>query len=229
MNILIVEDEQRVARQLEKMIRQIIGRQIKKCWIVDELDEAQKLLYSQVIDLLFLDLNLHGEDGFELLKNRPAGNFNTIITSAYQTKAIEAFDHGVVDFVTKPFLKDRLEIAIQRHFAQTPGGVNRYLLVKKSLENRVVDLLKLMYIEAQGKHSRLFLSSGEEEHHKSLEQLQQSLPSSFERVHKSYIVNMDQVAELKIMPGSKYVLVLQNGQRVPVGRVHYNRLKGRFI
>jgi two-component system response regulator LytT len=230
MNILIVEDERRVARQLEKMIRQIIGRQIQQLWIADELEEAQKLIKEQAVELLFLDLNLHGEDGFELLRHSAATAFNTIITSAYQSKAIEAFDFGVIDFVPKPFVKERLEKAIQRHLAQPSGQDIRYLLVKKVLNNRIIDCSQVVCVEARGKHCCLKLLSEEEEiHHKSLDQMMQSLPPSFERVHRSYIANMDLVEQLNILPGSKYVLVMKNNGKVPVGRVHYKRLKNRFI
>ncbi len=230
MNILILEDERRVARQLEKMVRQIIGRRIKYLKILDELDEAIDFLSQNTIDLLFLDLNLNEEDGFDLLRSKFSGSFNTIITSAYSNKAIDAFDLGVIDFVPKPFLQERLEKAIQRHFAHTPGGALRYIVVKGALENRIIDLQKLIYIEGHGKHSKLNLITGEQTpHHKSLDQMQQLLPPSFERVHKSFIANMDLVKDLQIQVGSKYSLVMLNEEFVPVGRVHYKRLKGRFI
>ena len=78
------------------------------------LQQGLGFIKEQSIDLLFLDLNLNREDGYELLEEVAAESFHTIIVSAYKDRAIRAFEYGVLDFVAKPYTEERLSLAIQR-------------------------------------------------------------------------------------------------------------------
>ncbi len=109
MRILIVEDETVIARRLERLVRQILGQQLVWLKRADCLAAARADLESFPIDLMFLDLNLHGKDGFGLLEHAVAGAFHTVIVSAHTNQALRAFEYGVLDFVAKPFDKERLE------------------------------------------------------------------------------------------------------------------------
>ncbi|MCJ8270572.1 MAG: response regulator [Psychrosphaera sp.] len=118
MQVVIVEDEPVIAERLERQISQILGEKLGKIIWFDDLDDAQEHLAEHSIDLLFLDLNLHGDDGFDLLKTVTADSFHTIIVSAHADQAIKAFEIGVLDFVAKPFTQQRLEQAINRMLTQ---------------------------------------------------------------------------------------------------------------
>ena len=102
MNIVIVEDEPVIAQRLARQIKAIDALNSAKLKHFDTFDDAQAYLEENLIDLLFLDLNLHGVSGFDLLKSVAAASFHTIIVSAYAEQAIKAFEYGVVDFVAKP-------------------------------------------------------------------------------------------------------------------------------
>ena len=78
------------------------------------LDDAEEHLVENEVDVLLLDLNLQGHDGFELLKNQVAKAFHTVVISAYGEKALEAFDYGVLDFIEKPFEAERLLLLVER-------------------------------------------------------------------------------------------------------------------
>ena len=114
MNALIVEDERMAARRLERMLRGILGDSVEQITCLERVEEAECFLASTTIDVLLLDLNLNGEDGFELLKKATAGPFQTIIVSANTGQALRAFEYGVLDFVPKPVERSRLERALAR-------------------------------------------------------------------------------------------------------------------
>src|SRR5215207_4716738 len=114
MKILIVEDEPLLAGRMERFCREILGPQLESVRIATMFDEASARLAEAPIDVLLLDLNLNGADGMELLKASVAGSFHTIIVSANTEQALRAFEFGVIDFVAKPCMKDRLAQALQR-------------------------------------------------------------------------------------------------------------------
>ena len=103
MFIVMVEDEPTIARRIKSMVEQILGQQITRLVHFDELDDALDFISDNPIDLLLLDLNLHGQSGFELLKLAVSKAFHSIIISAYPEKAIDAFAYGVLDFVDCDF------------------------------------------------------------------------------------------------------------------------------
>ena len=132
MRILIVEDEKVAARGLQRMVQDILGKEIS--WIGWEasLDASRFALADKPVDILFLDLNLNGENGFELLQGAVAGSFHTIVVSANEDQALRAFEYGVLDFVPKPVSEERLEKAIGRiKDANYSGKHAKYLPIRK--------------------------------------------------------------------------------------------------
>ena len=86
MHILVVEDETMVARKLCRMIREILQERIQSLHQVDSLEDAESHLENHTIDLLFLDLNLSGEDGFDLLSTFVASNFKRLLYPETSTR-----------------------------------------------------------------------------------------------------------------------------------------------
>src|SRR5271157_1945729 len=107
MRILIVEDEEMASRLLKNILIEILGEGIESIQVQRSLTASQCYLQDHTIDLLFLDLNLHVENGFALLASAAAGSFHTIVVSAHTDRAIEAFEYGVLDFVPKPYGEER--------------------------------------------------------------------------------------------------------------------------
>ncbi len=231
MNILIIEDEARIAKRIHRMVSDIFAHQASSIQVCDSLEEGQQIIQQQKIDLLFLDLNLNGKDGFDILESVVAEPFHTIIISAYKEKAIRAFEYGVLDFVPKPFDEARLTKACQRIQAtQTVSTHTKFLAVKKRGMRQLISVDDICYIKGAGIYSELHLKNGKKElHNKSLESLQQLLPHSFERIHKSYLVCMQEAKEIAVEPGSKYSLILQNEERLPIGRTRYKTIKEKWF
>lgn len=230
MHVIIVEDEPAILQRLERQVTELLGKRLDKLHTFNTLDDAQDYISHQSIDVLFLDLNLRGKDGFSMLSTLTASSFHTIIISAYADKAIEAFEYGVLDFIAKPFTKARLQQAISRlsdtHQRQDYGV--RYLSVKQASVTQLIEISQIDYIAATGHYSEVFFNNSTRLHDKPIQKLLMLLPPNFEHIHRSYIVNMNKVVSLKSEPGSKYTLKLINGQELPISRTRYLKIKGKL-
>ncbi|RZJ53973.1 MAG: response regulator transcription factor [Flavobacterium sp.] len=231
MKILIIEDEARIAKRIERMTRDFFDKDLE-ILVCDSLENGQHAIENNSIDLLLLDLNLNGEDGFEILQIFVARSFQTIIISAYTDKAITAFSYGVLDFVPKPFDENRLAQAFTRFTTpgKQPAGDIQYLAVKKGKTIKLIGIKEIRYIKGAGIYTELHLSDGRIElHDKSLESLEKLLPPTFERIHKSYILCWNEADKLVVEAGGKYSMLLKNGEILPVGRLKYKEIKHKLI
>ena len=231
MRILIVEDEPVIARRLDRMLREILERRDVKTKVIHRFEEARSYLFKTPIDLLLLDLNLSGRDGFELLKISVSGAFHTIIVSAHTDQALRAFEYGVLDFIGKPFSKMRLQKALERldevHHRHDPA--TKYLAVRTAGRVDLLAVEDVVYIKGAGAYSEVVLSDGSRElHDKSLEQLHTLLGEAFERIHRSYLVKVDEIDHFTVGEGSRYGVVLASGEELPVGRTRYKEVRRRL-
>ncbi len=218
--LLVCEDERLIADRLCRFIGEVVDYRVE-IHVVTSLNQAFEFLSNRSIDLLFLDLNLHGKDGFELLKRLSCEAFHTVIVSAYTEKALEAFEYGVLDFVGKPFTKERLRKAMDRFSKDTlaKGPGLKYVAIKGRSGVNFVPIEKIDYIKAAGIYSELLLLDGTTKiYDKPMNQLLKLLPEGFERVHKSYVVRLDLVVGIFKRKANTYDLELRSGNRIPVSR-----------
>jgi len=231
MRVLIVEDEPLLARRLERFCREILGDRLESMRVANLFSEASARLDESPIDLLLLDLNLHGRDGMELLAASVAGSFHTIIVSANTDQALRAFEYGVIDFVPKPFSQERLAQALHRvtDRESRTAGAAKFLAVRKHGKVELVPIDRVLYVEGAGAYAELVLDDGRRElHDKTLEKLHALLPPGFERIHKSYLVRWGAVKALHAQEGSHYEAELRTGLRLPVGRTRYKELREKL-
>ena len=230
MNILIVEDERVIAGRLRRLLLEILGPAATSIGTAEDLGEALPILAAGNIDLLLLDLNLRGEDGFELLRQAAAGPQQTIVVSANLDRAVEAFDHGVIDFIPKPFDEARLRKALGRvegRCPRQPGA--RFLAFRRGGELEVIPVEQIRAIHGAGNYAEVELINGRRLlHDKPLDQLAQCLPDRFIRIHRSHIVSLDHVRRLRSLPGSRYRVELDDGSELPVGRQRIGALRERL-
>ncbi len=161
-------------------------------------------------------------------KSQLAGSFYTVIISAYSERAITAFNYPVIDFIEKPFNKERLVKTFEKlnDFEAKHNFTSKFLSVKRSGEIKLIENSQILYIKGAGVYSELFVEDNTRElHHQNLEKIDILLPSSFVRIHKSYIVNMFFVDKIISHGGSKYSLLLKNGTTLPVSRNRFQTLK----
>jgi two-component system, LytTR family, response regulator LytT len=230
--IVIVEDEKLVARRIEDLSKEVL---LDKKYQINKLrsfTEAKDYLFEHPVDLVLLDLNLNGKDGFNLLKLAASGAFHTIIISAYQDRAAEAFEHGVLDFIGKPFTKKRLEIGFNRFFdlANNQNIFTKFLSIRSTGKLKILKIDDIMYFKGAGIYVEVYLKNGNMElHDKSLEKLLQILPKSFYRIHKSYIVNFNLVDRFNAESYNNIECILENEISLPVSRSRYKEMKDIFL
>ena len=227
MRVLIVEDEPLVRQRLLRMCTEHAGNRARFD-AVGSLEDASEQLQRKLYDGVLLDLNLEGEDGFALVRQAVAGAFHTIVVSAHRERAIEAFELGALDFVPKPFSRERLAQSLDRLLdaGRVRGGMARYLGVWRAHGVALVELSEVQWIRADGEHSEVRMQCGRSElHDKPLLRLEAILPPSFVRCHRSWLVNLDHVDRLTAGTGSRYTLSLRDGSTIPVGRSQVSALR----
>ncbi len=228
MRILIVEDERPTAEDIACLVKEILGKEITSLHIETTLDNALHFLNEKPIDVLLLDLNLNSKDGFHILKQIVSKSFHTIIISANSNRAIEAFEYGVLDFIPKPYSTERLQAAFQRlkssHAAD--GHAIKYLSVKKGFEIQVIPLEDILYFKSDNIYVELHLRGGHRViYDKPIKQLGSLLPRNFCRIHKSYIVDCENIKAIQTLGGGQYRAVLHSGDCLPVSRHKIDSLK----
>lgn len=230
MRVLLVEDEPVIARRLERLLRAEAGAEIARVDTCATLDDARARLADGDVDVLFLDLNLNGRDGFDLLADATASAFHTVVVSAHAERAIEAFALGVLDFVPKPFGAERLRVTLDRLRGARAEHPAARLAVRSAGRLDLVPVADVLYVEAAGAYSELILRDGSRRlHGKPLDRLLAVLPATFERVHRSFLVRLDEVVRLRTREGSRYALVLASGEEVPVGRTRVDAVRARLV
>lgn len=229
MRILVIEDEASIQDRIIRLSKKVLGPQLKSIASCDSIEEGLSAIRSQVIDLLLLDLNLNGEDGFDVLREIVSQSFHTVVISAYPERAIEAYELGVIDFITKPFDEIRLKKAFDRVMGKTRNGRDhfaKFLAVRKFGLIELIAIEEISYIQADGGYSQLHLSSNRREmHDKMLKDLCGLLPACFERIHKSFVVNMNQVKGITSKGSHKHYVVLKDDCEIPLSRSKYKELK----
>jgi len=230
MDVLIVEDYPQVAKRVARLTRDILDQTLTSLKCVNHYREAEAYLERYPVDLLLLDLNLGGDDGFNLLKKAVARSFQTIVISASGERALEAFEYGVLDFVSKPFNKERLEKAFSRLSGTSHEGPPlSYLAIKDGQRIQLLNIQDVIFIKGAGNYSELHLKDGRIAlHEKNMDRLTLLLTPHFERIHKSYLAHLSHATSLQSHGGGRYSLEMKNGEALPVGRTRYKALRERM-
>ena len=188
-------------------------------------------------DLVFLDIQMPGKTGFEVLtylEELPAIIFST----AYDEYALKAFEVHAVDYLLKPYTKERFKLAIERlnNDNQKLGKLTESLLMEKNdYPSRVlvqqnkklitITVNDIQWVEAYGDYSKLHVDQQVYLCNFGITDLEQKLdPQQFLRVHRSSIINLDKVKELNKY-GKSYDVTMLNDDVVRVSRGYMDALK----
>ncbi|MDQ3110800.1 MAG: LytTR family DNA-binding domain-containing protein [Bacteroidota bacterium] len=226
---LLIDDEKNALTALRKMLEQF-------CPDVTVIGEAQtaleglRLIRMQEPDLVFLDVEMPGGTGFDLLETLDKKTFVTIFTTAHEQYILPALRSGAVDYLLKPVSLDELRTSIKR----VRSSKEKYEIALKenlpvSISNSegtwFVPAIDIICIEGDGRYSRFYLIDGKEHVvSKNLGELEEGLsPMKFFRVHKSWLVNCRHVVKLSNADGG--FAILSNGKEIEISR----RKKTDFI
>jgi DNA-binding LytR/AlgR family response regulator len=224
--VVVAEDEAVIARRLARQITDTLG--VVAVTIAGSVAAAVAAVSHRGPDILVLDLNLEGRDGFDLLRDPVLARCPTIVVSAHTERALEAYELGIRDFVPKPFSRDRLALALHRALDGAPRRLERFA-VRDSNETRYVAIDEIVFVRADGARSEIVLSGKRVvRDDRMLDRIQTLLPPHFERIHRSFLVDVSKIERLVAQEGSRYAVTLRDGTTLPVGRTRVASLRARF-
>jgi DNA-binding LytR/AlgR family response regulator len=200
--------------------------------------EALRVLRDTEVDAVFLDIRMPGLDGMELARilRRFARPPAIVFVTAYDDGAVDAFDLGVTDYVRKPVRAERLGESLRRVAglrtapagAPGPAADEPAIPVELAGTTRMLPRSSVRWVEAQGDYARLHTADASHLVRVSLATLAERwADAGFVRIHRSYLVQIRLIAELRLT-GSGYVVAV-DGVELPVSRRHTRELKDKLI
>jgi len=240
---LIIDDEHLARELIKNFVKshtdiQIIG----EC---ENGFEGARQIPELKPDLVFLDIQMPKLNGFEMLElieNPP----EIVFITAHNDFAIRAFEMNAVDYLLKPYSQERLFSAIQKAAERIRSGkpreeqINKLLqqpltekleriVVKTGTKIKVVPVEKIIYLEAQDDYIMVYTDEGKHLKQGTMKYYEDHLDESrFIRVHRSYIVRIDQVVQLEPYAKDNYIIKLKNGAALKISRNGLKNLKEKF-
>jgi len=203
--------------------------------------EGVKAIARHKPDLIFLDIQMPKINGFEMLElieEPPA----VIFTTAFDEYAIKAFESHAIDYLLKPFSKERFDKALQKWLAQYQQGkterpvvLNETLrqpeersrvVVKEAGNIRIIPVIEIQYIEAYDDYVKIFTGKEMFLKKKTMGFYENILdPSLFLRVHRSYILQLSHITRIEPLEKDTHIAILKSGARIPLSKSGYSKLK----
>jgi two-component system LytT family response regulator len=202
--------------------------------------EGLKAIMEHKPELVFLDIQMPKISGFELLElleDAPA----IIFTTAFDEFAMKAFDAHAIDYLLKPFSKERFDKAIEKwmnkqikkentknllnEVNESTASENR-IVVKTGNNIKIIPTQELNYIEAYDDYVKIHVAENCYIKKKTMSHYEKTLDEKqFVRIHRSFIVNINQITKIESMDRENHLAVLKNGTKLNISKTGYPRLK----
>ncbi len=205
--------------------------------------EGVKAIHQHQPDLVFLDIQMPKLTGFEMLElldNQP----HIIFTTAFDEYALKAFEKNAVDYLLKPIRPDRFQKAIDKFKAsfQTKSSPKidteklqesmeeesslERIVVKNGTQIKIIPVQQILFLEAYDDYVKIHTSEGMFLKNKTMSSFEKQLDNKqFVRVHRSFIVKVDQLQKIEPMEKDSYIATLLSGGKVNISKSGYARLK----
>jgi len=238
MRTLIVDDERLARKELASLLEQF-----DEIEVIDECanaDEARKAIESEKPDLIFLDIQMPGETGFELLETLDFVP-KVVFVTAYDEYAIKAFEVNALDYVLKPVEEERLAEAIKKvneefkerdtdleTTTENEGklGMNDQIFLKDGDKCWFVTLKDIRMFESEGNYVRVFFENNKPLILKSLNNLEKRLDDKdFFRINRKFIVNLKEINHIEPWFNGGLQIKLTTGETLEVSRRQASRFK----
>ncbi|WP_321288559.1 LytTR family transcriptional regulator DNA-binding domain-containing protein [uncultured Sunxiuqinia sp.] len=237
---LIIEDEELARNLLKSYLKDhpklnLIGECENGFEGVQKINELKP-------DLVFLDIQMPKITGFEMLElldHKP----EIIFTTAYDQFALKAFDYSAVDYLLKPFSKDRMLEAIEK-VADRIGNnestgdkleqlssyaVNEYLeriVVKDRHKINIIPVDQVRYLESMDDYVLIYTQDGRHMKQNTMKYFEAHLnPKDFIRIHRSYIVRVECIAEIQQYEKESYIVIMKDKTKLKVSKTGYKKIK----
>jgi DNA-binding LytR/AlgR family response regulator len=224
MRALIVDDEPIARQVLRETLEDFPSIQIagEASTGPEAVEEIQRLNP----DLVFLDLQLPGLDGFAILRSlRPDCIPLVIFVTAYEEHALKAFDAGAIDYLMKPVRRDRLAAAIEKAEARLAGkktalpSAPRRIVGRLGEELHLLDPSEAIAFQADGELVVIVTARGKYFSNHSLKTLEEKLEyPRFRRIHRKTIINTDHIRTITPLTSKRWLLKMSNGLQVVVSK-----------
>jgi two-component system LytT family response regulator len=240
MNKIIIIDDEPLARSI---VREFL-QNYPELEIVQECNdgfEGVKAIQQHEPDLIFLDIQMPKINGFEMLEllDQPPA---VIFTTAFDEYAIKAFEAHAIDYLLKPFNKERFDKAIQKWKEQTAAtqknttelletasyspAQSQRIVVKTGSKIKIIPVQDVYFLEAADDYVKVHTHEGSFLKNKTMNHFEKTLDAQqFVRSHRSYIVNVQQITRIDPYEKDNHIAILKAGAKVPVSRNGYAKLR----
>jgi len=226
MRALIVDDERLARKELIKLLEEhpsieVVGEAMNA-------DEAEQMIIELNPDLLFLDIQMPGRTGFQLLESLDSAPL-VVFTTAYDEFALKAFEVNALDYLLKPIQPERLSEAVQKINEKERSRGGRPKDKKLGLEDQVfvkdgdrcwfVSLNNIRLFESDGNYIKVYFDNNRPMIHKSLNALDEKLDErAFFRASRKHIINLSWVEGIEPWFNGGLMVKLKGGDKVEVSR-----------
>jgi len=231
---IIIDDERQAREVLQKLIKRYFDDKVSVVGMAASVEEGVKQIHKFNPNLVFLDIEMPGENGFELFKYFDHFHFDVVFTTAYQHHAVKAIKHAALDYLLKPInfidLRDsilKLEEKISLgHKQERIEALLTNLSFGEDIKNKIalptmdgyrLEMINsIIYCEADENYTRIHLANNEIiVVPKTLKTIEELMPvSHFFRIHKSYLININFVKSYRKTDGNR--VILENGTELIV-------------
>lgn len=237
---IIVEDEELARNLLKSFLKDAENIElIAEC---ENGFEGVKMINELKPDLVFLDIQMPKITGFELLElldHKP----HIIFATAYDQYALKAFEYNAADYLLKPYSKDRLMEAIEKvanrikdegPASDVAEKVSDYpkedfldrIVVKDRHKIHIIPVDQVRYIESMDDYVMIYTHEGRYMKQKTMKYLESALnPKNFVRIHRSYIVKVEEINEIQQYEKESYIVILHDKTKLKVSKTGYKNLK----
>ena len=235
-NTIVIDDEEN-ARSNLKLLLEDFCPTVNVLAEAASAEEARALISELNPDLLFLDINMPNEDGFELLESIENKNFSVIFITAHNQFALKALKAGAIDYLEKPIDIEDLQNAVDKINVNESAGNVDYGMIKSLLNEykndsksdiiavptlsgyEIIKIEDIIHLEADESYTKIFLTNGKKcTSSMTIAKYEKVLDDNvFYRVHKSHIINTRyHLKEFNRHEGN--VAIMDNGELIPVAR-----------
>jgi two-component system, LytTR family, response regulator len=242
----LLDDEPEACRNLQSLLQQYWPNRIQVSGIANSTDVAEPLIQSLQPDVVFIDIEMPGENAFRFLQRISPFPFEIIFVTAYDEYALRAFKLNAIDYILKPISLEELETAIHKleekcwfkreNAAASIKAQSDYAELNQQIQNKeqvgkivlrsktevhILQFSDIYYLEADGSYCRFYFN----DHGKtssllmsrSISEYEELMPEDvFYRIHKSYLINCKHIAQIR--KDEQYTIEMMQGAALPLSR-----------